>query len=81
MAGDTQTRFALVSGQGDDAIVEASGAFYRLFDIQLVVCRSIDATVSPSHRRHLARTHNEGAAVAASSRRTPPGVSRAGETA
>jgi hypothetical protein len=36
MAGDTQTRFALVSRQGDDAVVEASEAFYRLFDIQLV---------------------------------------------
>jgi len=46
-----------------------------------VVCRSIDAAVSASQRRRLARTHNEGAALVASRRRTPPAVSGAGEAA
>jgi hypothetical protein len=35
MAGDTQTRFALISGQSDDVVVETSGTFYRLLGIQL----------------------------------------------
>ncbi len=64
----------------DDAVEFALDQLGDLLEL-LVVCRSIDAAVSPSHRRHLARTHNEGAAEAASRRRTPPGASRAGETA
>ncbi len=35
LAGDAQTRFGLISGQGDDAVVEASDTYYRLLGIGL----------------------------------------------
>ncbi len=48
----------------------------------LVVCRSIDAAVSASHRRRLARTQDEGAPRAVRrGRGRRPAASRAGETA